>query len=130
MKVVNKMFKFLLISITLNFLFCRSGTAAKLIAETWPTPIVYSGNEIGQAIRTGSRLFTETPETNPIRASYENHPFVDTTTKERQSWDQTPMFMPSGAPRIYGPCKAMVTISWSIPAKSNGESIKTKNTVI
>ncbi|MDB5263688.1 MAG: nucleoside hydrolase, partial [Adhaeribacter sp.] len=65
--------------------------AAKLVAETWPTPIVYSGNEIGQAIRTGSRLLTETPPNNPVRASFENHPFVDKATKDRQSWDQTAM---------------------------------------
>lgn len=39
--------------------------ASKLIAETWPTPIVYSGFEVGNAVRTGSRLLTETPENNP-----------------------------------------------------------------
>jgi hypothetical protein len=65
--------------------------ASKLVAETWPTPIVYSGNEIGGAIRTGSRLLTETPEDNPVRASFEDHPFVDKVTKDRQSWDQTSM---------------------------------------
>jgi hypothetical protein len=65
--------------------------AAKLVAETWPTPIVYSGNEIGKAILTGSRLLTETPVTNPVRASYENHPFVSKDTRVRQSWDQTAM---------------------------------------
>ncbi|WP_115373577.1 nucleoside hydrolase [Adhaeribacter pallidiroseus] len=65
--------------------------AAKLVAETWPTPIVYSGNEIGQAIRTGKRLLTEAPKNSPVRASFENHPFVDSVTKDRQSWDQTAM---------------------------------------
>jgi inosine-uridine nucleoside N-ribohydrolase len=65
--------------------------AAKLVAETWPTPIVYSGNEIGKAIRTGSRLLTEAPANSPVRASFENHPFVDKETKDRQSWDQTAM---------------------------------------
>lgn len=65
--------------------------AAKLVAETWPTPIVYSGFEIGEAIRTGNRLLTETSANNPVRASYENHPFVDKDTKNRQSWDQTAM---------------------------------------
>ncbi|PSR56513.1 nucleoside hydrolase [Adhaeribacter arboris] len=65
--------------------------ASKLVAETWPTPIVYSGNEIGQAIRTGRRLLTEAPENSPVRASFENHPFVDSVTKDRQSWDQTAM---------------------------------------
>ena len=63
--------------------------AAKLVAESWPTPIVYSGNEIGQAIRTGKRLLTEAPKNSPVRASFENHPFVDSVTKDRQSWDQT-----------------------------------------
>ncbi|WP_181884993.1 nucleoside hydrolase [Pontibacter diazotrophicus] len=65
--------------------------ASKLVAETWPTPIVYSGYEVGNAVRTGSRLLTEAPENSPIRASYENHPFVDKVTKDRQSWDQTSM---------------------------------------
>ena len=65
--------------------------ASQLVADTWPTPVVYSGAETGKAIRTGSRLLTETPENNPVRASFENHPFVDTTTKDRQSWDQTAM---------------------------------------
>jgi inosine-uridine nucleoside N-ribohydrolase len=65
--------------------------ASKLVAETWPTPVVYSGDEIGQAIRTGSRLLTEAPANSPVRASYENHPFVDSVSKDRQSWDQTAM---------------------------------------
>ncbi len=65
--------------------------ASKLVSETWPTPIVYSGDEIGQAVRTGSRLLTEAPANSPVRASFENHPFVDKSTKDRQSWDQTAM---------------------------------------
>jgi inosine-uridine nucleoside N-ribohydrolase len=73
--------------------------AAKLVAETWPTPIVYSGNEIGQAIRTGSRLLSETGTDNPVRASYENHPFVDKVTKDRQSWDQTAMLFAVRGPQ-------------------------------
>jgi inosine-uridine nucleoside N-ribohydrolase len=75
--------------------------AAKLVAETWPTPIVYSGNEIGKAVRTGSRLLTEAPENSPVRASYENHPFVDKVTKDRQSWDQTAMLYAIRGPQDY-----------------------------
>jgi len=76
--------------------------AARLVAETWPTPIVYSGNEIGKAVLTGSRLLTETPENNPVRASYENHPFVNKETKVRQSWDQTAMhFAVRGAGSVW-----------------------------
>ncbi len=65
--------------------------AAKLVAEKWPTPIIYSGFEVGSAVRTGSRLLTETDAQNPVRVSFEDHPFVDKTTKDRQSWDQTAM---------------------------------------
>lgn len=62
--------------------------AARRVAETWPTPIVYSGFEIGEAIRTGARLFSETPVTNPVRAAYDNHPDLD-KQRNRHSWDQT-----------------------------------------
>jgi inosine-uridine nucleoside N-ribohydrolase len=62
--------------------------AAKLIAEQWPTPVYYSGFEIGKPIMTGERLITETPRTNPVRVAYETNPMVD-TMKNRHSWDQT-----------------------------------------
>ena len=62
---------------------------------------MYSGNEIGKAIRTGSRLLTEAPENSPVRASFENHPFVDKKTKDRQSWDQTAMLYAIRGPQDY-----------------------------
>jgi inosine-uridine nucleoside N-ribohydrolase len=62
--------------------------AAKLVAEQWPTRIVYSGLEIGLPIKTGERLITSTPATNPVRVAYETNPQVD-EKKNRHSWDQT-----------------------------------------
>lgn len=69
-----------------NIKICPDG--AKLIAEQWPTPIVYSGFEIGKIILTGERLITETPETNPVRIAFETNPMVD-LAKNRCSWDET-----------------------------------------
>lgn len=46
--------------------------ATVAVVEEWPTPIMFSGHEIGAAIRTGSCL-SETPEENPVRAAYEQH---------------------------------------------------------
>lgn len=63
--------------------------AAKIIADSWPTPVVYSGFEVGNAVRTGSRLLTETGIDHAVRVSYEDHPSVNKETKDRQSWDQT-----------------------------------------
>jgi inosine-uridine nucleoside N-ribohydrolase len=69
-----------------NIRICPDG--AKLVAEKWPTPIVYSGFEIGKPIMTGERLVTETPETNPVRVAFETNPMVD-EKKNRHSWDET-----------------------------------------
>ncbi len=69
-----------------NIRICPDG--AKLVAEQWPTPIVYSGFEIGKSIMTGERLIIETPETNPVRVAFETNPMVD-EKKNRHSWDQT-----------------------------------------
>jgi inosine-uridine nucleoside N-ribohydrolase len=62
--------------------------ASKLVAEQWPTPVYYSGFEIGNAIMTGERLITETPTSNPVRVAFETNPMVD-SLKNRHSWDQT-----------------------------------------
>ncbi len=69
-----------------NIKICPDG--ARLVAEQWPTPIYYSGFEIGKAIMTGERLITETPSSNPVRMAYETNPMVD-KNKNRHSWDQT-----------------------------------------
>jgi inosine-uridine nucleoside N-ribohydrolase len=59
--------------------------AASLAAiRDWPTPIVFSGWEIGAKIPTGARL-RETPKANPVRRAYELYNGL----KHRQSWDQT-----------------------------------------
>ncbi|AYB29472.1 nucleoside hydrolase [Chryseolinea soli] len=62
--------------------------AAQYVEEHWPTPVVYSGLEIGIAIMTGERLFTETPENNPVRIAFGTNPGLD-AKKNRHSWDQT-----------------------------------------
>jgi inosine-uridine nucleoside N-ribohydrolase len=65
-----------------------SPDASKLVAEKWPTNVVYSGFEIGVAIMTGERLVTETPELSPIRMAFATNPDLD-AKKNRHSWDQT-----------------------------------------
>lgn len=60
-------------------------TAASVRAvNDWPTPVVFSGFEIGAAIKTGARL-RETPEENPVRACYQHYNGL----QERESWDLT-----------------------------------------
>lgn len=59
---------------------------AKTIAERWPTPVYYSGFEVGDSIFTGSRLFTETEPDNPVLNAYEDYVGWG---NDRNSWDIT-----------------------------------------
>jgi inosine-uridine nucleoside N-ribohydrolase len=61
----------------------------KVINE-WPTPILFSGWEIGESIKTGGRVQRELAPENLIRKSYTyyfNQP--PDTVRLRASWDQT-----------------------------------------
>lgn len=66
--------------------FEQAPQAAAKVAESWPTPIVASGFEIGAEIKTGARLQAETPAENPVRLAYE---LYQGAGKDRESWDQT-----------------------------------------
>jgi inosine-uridine nucleoside N-ribohydrolase len=59
--------------------------AARVMAE-WPTLILASGFEIGEKVKTGGRLHTEAPETNPVRAAFAHY---HGPGKDRESWDET-----------------------------------------
>lgn len=60
-------------------------TAASVRAiNDWPTPIVFSGFEIGNRIKTGRRLGQVSPS-NPVRACYQYYNGL----RDRESWDHT-----------------------------------------
>ena len=60
-------------------------TAASVRAiNDWPTPIVFSGFEIGNNIKVGAHL-KETPEANPVRACYQLYNGLN----NREAWDLT-----------------------------------------
>src|SRR5262245_38440016 len=50
----------------------------------WPTPVGFSGFEIGAAIKTGARL-QALPEESPVRAAYRLYNGLE----DRESWDQS-----------------------------------------
>ena len=62
----------------------RDAKASIAAVKDWPTPIVWSGFEIGNAIHTGAGL-SVLPTTSPVRRGYELYNGL----KNRQSWDQT-----------------------------------------
>ncbi len=73
----------------------HDGPAAADAIAHWPTPIVFSGFEIGRAIKTGGRL-GELPQASPVRRAYQLYNGI----KPHFSWDQTAVLYavrPSGA---------------------------------
>jgi hypothetical protein len=69
-----------------NFFNQTSSGMTKSVVDNWPTPMVFSGYEIGDPIHTGAALSTNTPDTNPVRAAYEA--FFG-GVNSRSSWDIT-----------------------------------------
>ena len=67
-----------------SFNFFTDGPAAAYAVAYWPTPIVFSGGEIGQEITTGAGL-RKAPAGTPVRRAYELYNGLH----HRQSWDQT-----------------------------------------
>jgi inosine-uridine nucleoside N-ribohydrolase len=69
--------------------FTRDPGAAERAVNNWPTPIVFSGYEIGAEIMTGSKL-ADTPATNPVRRAYE---IFAGAGVDRPSWDQSALYV-------------------------------------
>ena len=69
--------------------FCTHGGAAYTASTValWPLPVVFSGHEIGNAIRTGAELIRESDD-NPVARAYRLY-FAGIKQNSRQSWDQT-----------------------------------------
>jgi hypothetical protein len=52
--------------------------------SNWPTPILFSGFEVGVEVMTGAGL-DKLPKESPVRRSYE----LFNNLQDRESWDQT-----------------------------------------
>jgi purine nucleosidase len=62
----------------------RDAAASREAIEGWPTPILFSGFEVGMHVKTGAGLKALPPE-SPVRRSYE----LFNNLQDRESWDQT-----------------------------------------
>lgn len=61
----------------------QDALSTKAVVDEWPTPIIFSGFEIGKEIMTGAGL-RESRKDNPVRRGYELY----NNLQNRQSWDQ------------------------------------------
>jgi inosine-uridine nucleoside N-ribohydrolase len=67
--------------------FYQDAAAAAYVVEHWPTPVVFSGFEIGKDVLTGAGL-QEAAQPDPVRRSYELYNGLT----DRPSWDQVAVY--------------------------------------
>lgn len=77
--------------------------ASYFVFKNWPTPILFSGFEIGKSILTGRKVGEKGDNNNPVTWAYKYN--LDTYEKKkaekRQSWDQTAVLCAVRNPEQY-----------------------------
>ena len=68
--------------------FAMDAKATYAVIPNWPTPIVFSGYELGVDIVTGAILQEKTPPDNPVRTAYQLY----NDGIGRSSWDLTAVY--------------------------------------
>jgi len=81
--------------------------ATQYVVAHWPTPILFSGGEIGNKIMTG-KMLAATPASNPVRRAYE---LRGSLRGGRQSWDLTAVLAAVRDPHLYWDVSASGTIN-------------------
>ncbi|MFD1144532.1 nucleoside hydrolase [Larkinella insperata] len=82
----------------------KDSVAAERAFTNWPTPIVFSGFEIGKQIKTGSRLVADQTLKSPVKDVFARClPLAKEDNDGRMSWDQTAVLVAiRGAEPYYG----------------------------
>lgn len=73
-----------------EFNIYMDSTASKYALENWPTPVIFTGFEIGWEIRTGLRAMKMEAENNPVKDVFRiSIPLSEEDKNGRMSWDET-----------------------------------------
>lgn len=107
-----------------NFAGAGVGPDTQFVIENWPTPILFSGFEIGGPIITGIKI-KSAPANDPARRAYE----LFNKFAGRSSWDLTAVLAAVRDPKLYWDIKAdgynwvspLGTNKW-FPAPNRGHS--------
>lgn len=103
--------------------------ASHYVLQNWPTPILFSGFEIGQHIFTGRKVADHGSANNPVAWAYKFNldTYENRSSEKRNSWDQTAVLCAIRNPEKYfyvnGPGKLIIkengVNSWNPDTNSN-----------
>ena len=73
-----------------EFNVVRDSASAKVVFDSWPTPIIFSGFEIGMNLHTGLPLLDSSVARSPVKDVFARCiPMSKEDAKGRMSWDET-----------------------------------------
>ena len=112
--------------------------ASKEVVSNWPTPILFTGVEIGRKIKTGLPLINSNIKNNPIKDAYRiSIPQDPQDSAGRMSWDQTAVLIAvRGTKPWYRKIKGRMTINdngtngWNKIGKNHAYIIERKNYLV
>ncbi|WKN44873.1 nucleoside hydrolase [Tunicatimonas pelagia] len=90
----------------------KDSLAAQVVIEAWPTPVLFSGFEIGKEVLTGLRLVANGSPQSPVRHAYViSIPQSTQDQRGRMSWDQTAVLVAvRGASPYYDTERGTLTV--------------------
>ena len=92
-----------------EFNVCIDSVASITVFNEWPTPVLLSGFQIGEAIITGLRLVASDMQDNPVKDAFSMSLKVD--VNGRCSWDQTAALVGvRGHQKYFGTVKGRMTV--------------------
>jgi inosine-uridine nucleoside N-ribohydrolase len=93
-------------------------TASKYCFENWPTPIIFTGFEIGKEVKTGLKLVGSPIQNSPVKEAFR---IAMKGSKEdqygRMSWDQTAVII-----ALYGSEPFFTTVKGTIRVNPDGSN--------
>lgn len=91
-------------------------TASRFVFANWPTPVIFTGFEIGWEIRTGLRVMAMPAENNPVKDVFRICiPLSAEDRNGRMSWDETAVLI-----AVYGTKGFFKTVSGTITVQPDG----------
>jgi len=107
----------------------QHAAASMYVIENWPTPILFSGFEIGVNIMTGNKVATQGTKGSPVQWAYNYclSTYEGRKSQNRNSWDHTAVLCAIRNPEKYFyvinkgtfVCNADGTNSWNADKDSN-----------
>lgn len=107
----------------------QHASASLYVFQNWPTPILFSGLEIGMKIMTGNKVATQGTKGSPVQWAYQYclSTYENKVSKNRNSWDHTAVLCAVRNPENYFyvigegtfVCNPDGTNSWNADKNSN-----------